>query len=149
VGSDHHRDHLAHVADLVLRQRELRARGGQTGVRDQHREAFGEGALQVGVREHAQDTGEGSRVGDIDVRDPRMREVRSHEGRVRRAGFEVRREPASASDQPVVLPPGDPFAEQPRRHRRRSVTHGATVGKDLGATPPACRVRPRALPIEP
>ena len=116
ITGDDHRDRLADVAHLVARQRVLRAAVGDRLVRDDQRQRRGELAVQVLVRVHGVDAVDVERAGHVDVDDPRVRVVGPHERRVRGVGLEVVRVLPLADEQPLILPPLHPLAEQSRRH---------------------------------
>ena len=155
VVGDDERDRLAHVVDLVLGQRVLRAAVGQRRVRDQQRQRLGHRRGQLGqvvVGPHRVHAVEVEHVGDVDVDDPGVRVRRAeHRGvqRVRRRP-RCRRRSGRAAQEALVLDPLDRLAHQlgghaPARHLSRAVlaTSSTTVAPSpLRSHQVAARSRP-------
>ena len=78
--------------------------------------ALGEAFGEVGVGEHAEDARNRLGSSHLDPGDSRVREVGSNEGGMGGGRFEVARVAAASGEQPAVLAPRDPFAEQAGRH---------------------------------
>jgi len=87
VVGDDHGDGLADIADLVARQRELRARGPDRRVGHQHRDlARGHARRQVIRGEHRMDARHGARCRGIDRANCCMGVRAAHEAGMQRAG---------------------------------------------------------------
>ena len=128
VARDDDRDRLADEADLVARQRVLRAPVRDRLVRDDQRQRLRELPLEVVVRVDRVDAFDVERTGHVDVDDPRVGVVGAHERRVRGIGLEVVRVLPLADEQPLVLPPLHSLAEQSRRHARTLAERSVTTG---------------------
>ena len=120
VVRDHHRDGLADIADLVARQRELRARRPDRRIGHQHRDLAGRHARrQIVGGEHRVHAGHRERRDGVDRADPGMGVRAAHEAGVQRAGkLDVVDEAAAPGEQRRIFEARDAGAEMFRAHGR-------------------------------
>ena len=129
VARDDHRDRLADVADLVARERVLRAPVGDRLVRDDQRQRLGERARRGPRR--CRPRRRRRRRARRRRRCRRSARARSRSARTRRARRAARSRRCSGpwpTQQPVVLPPLHPLAEHSRRHSRTLAERSVTTG---------------------
>ena len=112
VDGHHHHDGLADVVDLVARQGVLGPAVGQRGVRDQQRQRLAHPAVEVLVGVDRHQAVHLDPVGDVDVEDPGVGVRAADERHLVRVVAEVVEVAAVPGDQPRVLAPPDPGAEQ-------------------------------------
>ncbi len=127
VDRHHHHHGFADVVHLVLGERVRRPRCVQGRVRDEQRQrladssalcCIGVGEVVVGV--DGDDALDVERAGDVDVEHPRVGVRAADERRGQRAAPQVVEVAAATREQPRVLDPGDPLAEELRGHERAS-----------------------------
>ena len=119
----HHRDRLADISDLVLRQHEGIDMEAECAGRQRLRDAVaGQERPQVGEGQHRMDAGQGFRRAGVDAFQSPMRHRAPQEGDMQRAGnIQIVNEAALAAQQRRVLDAQHAAAEQRcgrRRHRR-------------------------------
>jgi hypothetical protein len=124
VIGDHHRDGLAHIADLVPRQRQLGAHRRDGGVRHRRRDRIGgEPARHVGGRQHRMDARHRQRRRHVDRADTRMRMRAAHETRLQHARqLDVVDETRTSGQQRGIFDPRHSCTELLRPHERTPAT---------------------------
>ncbi len=116
---DYHGDRLADITGFVARQRRLRARRGDGGIRREHRDRHPAHRLgQIVGGEHRMDARHRHGGADVDAADHCMSMRRAHEAGMQQAGqFQIVDEAAAAGEQRRVLQPLHPRAEMFCAHR--------------------------------
>jgi hypothetical protein len=141
VTGDDHDDRLPYVLHLVLGQRVAGTRSVQRGVRDQQRQRLGDrgpfglvGGDQVVVGVDRHQAVDVERSGRVDVDDACVGVRAAHEGDTQRARSDVVEEVRGPGDQPGVLDPLHPLAEQPGRHDVAPPSRVSSAARSTEAT---------------
>ena len=134
VAGDDHRDRLADMVDLAVREDVLRARRREGRVRDEDRQALLQARWEVLVGVDGDEAVDLQRRADVDVEDARVRVGAADDRDLVGVLSEVVEVATLPAQQPRVLAAHDRSTEEPRRHDRPPSSGPPTTWRARGST---------------